>query len=94
MDHNYVRNDDFNILTITHLKGGVIQLTGESKEPIEADDYVNYLIGDKGNILQVTNIIERRDSRDYPKGNKLFYKIHTRPAENPNAPAEEPKGKK
>jgi hypothetical protein len=64
MDHNYVRNDDFNILTVNHIKGGIVQLTGETREPLEADDYINFLIGDKGDILQVTNILERRDSKE------------------------------
>lgn len=94
MDHNYVKNDEFNILTINLAKGGVFHVTGETREPLEVDDYINYLVGDKGNILQVTNLIQRRDSKDYPKGNGLFYKIHARAVENPNPPEKKEEVKK
>jgi hypothetical protein len=83
MTHNYVQNNDFNILTVKLGKGGVFHVTGETKEPLMADDYINYPVGRDSDILMVTNIIKRRDSRDFPKGNKLFYEIHCRQSPRP-----------
>lgn len=73
MNHNYVKDENFNILTINRVKD-VYNLTGESKEPIKVNDTINYFASEKC-ILGITEIVERRDSKDYPKGNGMFYRI-------------------
>ena len=74
MDHNYVRNDDFNILTIRFNKG-VFDVTGETRESIAIGDTINYFVGDKGDVIGVNKVLERRDSKDFPKGNGMFYRV-------------------
>jgi hypothetical protein len=92
MEHNYVRNDNFNILTMKYDKKGFFTLTGETKDPLEVGDTVNYLVNEQFDVLGVTKVLERRDSRDFPKGNGLFYKINCGVVANPNPPQkEEPK---
>lgn len=66
-------NNDFNYLTEEWVKDGAI-LTGETSETLEVGDEIvcpSY----PGNRLTVAEIIERRDSRDFPKGNGKFYKV-------------------
>jgi hypothetical protein len=75
MDHNYVRNDNFNFLTLNYDKKGLFHVTGETKEPLDVGDTINYIVNEKFDILGVTKIKERRDSRDYPKGNGMFYSV-------------------
>ena len=72
MKHNYARDDNFNILTAKRNKGHLV-FTGETKDPIEVGDTINYPFGGFKEICIVDKIIERRDSRDYPKGNGMFY---------------------
>ena len=88
MDHNYVRDDNFNILTVKYDKKGIFTLTGETHNPLTVGDTVNYIVNDKFDILGVTKVIERRDSRDYPKGNGLFYKINCNVIPRPEKPEE------
>ena len=86
MEHNYVRSNGFNILTINRSKKGVYSLTGETSEPLEIGDTVNYITNERYDILGVNLILERRDSRDFPKGNGLFYAIECTQVANPNPP--------
>jgi hypothetical protein len=82
MTHNYTQNPDFNILTVK-TDNGVFIFTGETRNPIAKGDYINYNVGDKGFIIIVTDVIERRDSKDYPEGNGMFYKVHGVPSPRP-----------
>jgi hypothetical protein len=49
-------------------------MTGETKEGIELGDEVQNPNNGKV-FFPIKEIIERRDSRDYPKGNNYFYHI-------------------
>jgi hypothetical protein len=86
MEHNYVHNDEFNMLTTRYTKNGVYHVTGETKEPLEVGDTINYILNDKFDILGVTKIVERRDNRDYPEGNGMFYSAYCKQVTNPNPP--------
>jgi hypothetical protein len=73
MEHRTVQSENFNYLTIEHTKDGII-LTGETKEGLDKDDTIQNPY--KANeFLPIKKILERRDSRDYPKVNNYFYKI-------------------
>lgn len=72
MNHNYVHDDHFNILTAKREKGMLV-FTGETRNPLEVGDTINYPFNEK-QICAVDKIIERRDSKSYPKGNGLYYK--------------------
>jgi hypothetical protein len=72
MNHNFARDEKFNILTAKREKGNLI-FTGETREPLEVGDTINYPFNDK-QICFVDKIIKRRDSKDYPGGNGLWYK--------------------
>jgi hypothetical protein len=72
MHHNYVKDEKFNILTAKREKG-FLTFTGETHDPIEVGDTINYPFGGDKMICVVDKIIERRDSKSYPKGNGLFY---------------------
>jgi hypothetical protein len=71
MTHNFMRNDNFNILTARREKGHLI-FTGETREPLKIGDYINYPYGEEMYCL-VDKIKERRDATAYPEGNSLFY---------------------
>ena len=86
MIHNYVRNEDFNILTIRYNKKGIFEVAGETKEPLGVGDMINYIVGDKGDIIEVNKVTERRDSVDFPKGNGMFYRVSCSQCANPNPP--------
>jgi hypothetical protein len=86
MEHNYVRNDNFNMLTTKYVKKGIFHVTGETKEPLEVGDTINYLVNEKFDLLGIEEILERRDSRDFPKGNGLFYSVNCKVVANPNPP--------
>lgn len=85
MDHNYVRNDNFNLLTIRYNKG-IYHVTGETHEPLEVGDTINYIANEKYDVLGVSEILERRDSRDFPEGNGLFYSVNCKLTANANPP--------
>jgi hypothetical protein len=72
MDHNYIRNDNFNILTARREKGHLI-FTGETRESLEVGDVINYAFGGFNQYSIVDKIIERRDAKAYPKGNGMWY---------------------
>jgi hypothetical protein len=74
MEHNYVRNDNFNILTIKVDKDETFILTGETNEGITIGDTINYIVNKKFGVLRVDDIVERRDNKDFPNGNNKFYK--------------------
>ena len=78
MNHNYVQNENFNILTMK-VQDGIFILTGESKDAIEVNDTINHIVDKEGRILRIDKITERRDSKDYPSGNELFYKVECTP---------------
>ena len=84
MIHEYVRNDNFNFLTLNFDKKGVYHLTGETKEPLELGDVINFYVNPKFDVLEVTKIKERRDSRDFPKGNGLFYSVECKVVPKPD----------
>ena len=75
MDHNYVRNDDFCILTINRDKKGIFHVTGNVKGDISTGDTINYIVNEKYDILSVNKVLERRDDRSFPKGNNLFFSV-------------------
>ena len=81
MEHEYYHNENFNILTIKTEKDKWL-ISGESKEPIAIGDFINYKVG-KTDVLGVNKVTERRDSRDFPKGNKLFYRVECTPCPPP-----------
>ncbi len=72
MEHKFVKNDNFNILTAKRSKGHLF-FTGETRDPIEVGDTIDYPFGGFNEICIVDKIIERRDSKSYPKGNGLWY---------------------
>jgi hypothetical protein len=74
MDHNYVRDDDFCILTIKREKGNYL-VTGNSKKGINVGDTINYIVSNKFDILGVNKVIEQRDDKSFPKGNNLWFKV-------------------
>jgi hypothetical protein len=86
MEHNYVQNKDFNMLTTRYVKNGVFHVTGETKEPLAIGDTINYILNDQFDILKVDKILERRDSRDFPNGNGMFYSADCSQCANPNPP--------
>jgi hypothetical protein len=95
MDHNYVRSEDFNILTRKYdPKKGTFNLSGEVKVPFAVGDTINYIVNEEFDILSVTKITERRDSRDYPKGNGYFYRAVCGVIANPNPPVKKEEEKK
>jgi hypothetical protein len=67
-------------------KGGRILISGETREPLEIGDTINFLVNERYDILEVCKVIERRDSRDYPAGNNYFYRAECIPVANPNPP--------
>ena len=73
MEHNIYNSETFNFLTMNQVKEG-LQLTGETKEPIAIGDVVKGIPCDITLEYKISKIIERRDSKDYPKGNGYFYK--------------------
>ena len=83
MDHNYVRSDDFCILTINRDKKSVYHVTGNVSNDIAIGDTINYNVGDKGDILGVSKVVERRDDRSFPKGNNLFFSVECVPTPRP-----------
>jgi len=84
MNHNYVKDDKFNILTINRDKKGVYFVTGETYDGIEAGDTINYVVNEKMDILEVTEVTQRRDSRSFPVGNNLHYECNCKPCSNPS----------
>ena len=86
MEHNYVRNSQFNMLTTRYVKNGIYHITGETKEPLEIGDTINYILNEKFDILQVDKILERSDSKDFPQGNGMFYSVNCKGVTNPNPP--------
>lgn len=82
MDHNYVKDANFNILTIRRVKNEY-DVTGETREPLEVDDTINYISGER-TILGIKKIVERRDSRDFPKGNGMWYHVKCVPVPIPD----------
>jgi hypothetical protein len=86
MEHNYVRNENFNILTIKCVKGDNYFVTGETKDGISIGDTIDYIINERFDLLEVTDIKERRDSRSFPKGNNLHYECDCKVVPNPNPP--------
>ena len=87
MNHNYIRDSKFNILTIRYeSKKGVFSLTGETADGIAIGDTINYLANAEGHILEVVDIAERRDSRDFARGNNLFYSCHCKAVPNTEQP--------
>jgi len=78
MNHIFHQNKDFNVLTIKHEKKGIV-VTGETKEPLCSGDTISYPVGNEGKILLIKEILERRDSRDFPEGNGLFYSVNCVP---------------
>ena len=85
-EHNYVKDDNFNILTIKAEKSGVFFVTGETNEGLEVGDTINYIVNEKFDCLGVDKILERRDSRSFPKGNNLHYECNCKVVKNPNPP--------
>lgn len=73
MRHEVFNSKTFNYLTLKNDASGII-LTGETMEGIDLNDEVQNPNNGKV-FLTVKEIIERRDSREYPKGNNYFYKI-------------------
>jgi hypothetical protein len=73
MNHNYVRDDRFNILTAERKKGHLF-FSSESKDLLEVGDIVNYPFGGFGEACVVDKIIEHRDAKAYPEGNMMWYK--------------------
>jgi hypothetical protein len=74
MEHNYVRSDTFNMLTTRYQKkDGTFHVTGETSEGIEVGDTINYIVNAKYDVLGVSKITERRDSKSFPVGNNLHY---------------------
>jgi hypothetical protein len=72
MNHNYVHDNNFNILTARREKGHLF-FTGETKEPLEVGDVINYPFGGFNEFSRVDKIIERRDAKAYKKGNGYWY---------------------
>jgi len=72
MEHNFMRDENFNILTAKREKGHLF-FTGETKLGIQEGDLINYPFGGFNEICKVDRVIERRDSKSYPKGNGLWY---------------------
>ena len=72
MKHIIAQSATFNCLTTKYDEGKVI-LTGETSEGIEKGDEIVH--PSFKNPIVVQEILERRDSRDFPKGNNMFYKI-------------------
>jgi hypothetical protein len=75
MEHNYVRDDNFCILTIKHDKKGMFNVSGNSKLGINVGDTINYLVNENGDTLRVDKVVERRDDKSFPKGNNLWYRV-------------------
>ena len=73
MEHYLTNSATFNHLTNNSTKGGVV-LTGETQEGIEVGDLIKSAPKDN-NPFVVKEILERRDSIDYPAGNNYFYKV-------------------
>ena len=73
MHHNYVRDENFNILTAQRNKG-ILTFTVETKEPLSVGDTINYIYGENKQCV-VDKIVERRDAKAYPKGNGMWYKV-------------------
>jgi len=73
MEHKVVQEEKFNYLKVEHTKDGMI-VSGETKEGLDENDTVQNPCNTK-QFLPIQKILERRDSRDYPKGNNYFYKI-------------------
>jgi len=87
MEHNYVRDDNFNILTISYdKKKGQFFLTGETRNGIEIGDSINYIINEQFDTLEVAEITQRRDSGSFPLGNNLHYECWAKALKNLNAP--------
>ena len=72
MEHNFMRDENFNILTTKREKGHLF-FTGEAKQGIQEGDLINYPFGGFNEICQVDRITEKRDSKSYPKGNGYWY---------------------
>jgi hypothetical protein len=83
MDHNYVRDENFCILTIRREKDNY-HLTGNSKNGIKVGDTINYIVNDKLDILGVTKVLEIRDDKSFPKGNNLWFNAVCGIITNPN----------
>ncbi len=83
MDHNYVRSDDFCILTINRDKKSVYRVTGNVSKDIAVGDTINYIVNEKQDILAVSKVIERRDDKSFPKGNNLFFSVDCIPTPRP-----------
>lgn len=73
-NHNYVRDENFNILTSRREKGKLF-FTGEAKQGIDVGDTINYIFNNQGDICEVEKVLERRDARAYPKGNGYYYEV-------------------
>lgn len=71
-NHNYVKDEYFNILTARREKGKLI-FTGEAKKGIAEGDIINYFFNDQGDFSVVDKLTERRDAKAYPEGNNYYY---------------------
>ena len=80
--HNYIRDDNFNILTARRdPKTFNLFFTGEAKNGIEINDTINYPYGGFNMICKVDKFLERRDAKAYPKGNGYYYECECKPFE-------------
>jgi hypothetical protein len=85
MEHNYVRNDTFCMLTNRYQKkGGVFHVTGNTSEGLDVGDTINYLVNERYDVLGVTEITERRDDKSFPVGNGLWYSCVCKTVPNPD----------
>jgi hypothetical protein len=73
MEHFVINSAKFNYLKIEHAKDGMI-MSGETKEGLDNNDTVQNPFYDK-QFLPIKEVLERRDSVDFPKGNNYFFRI-------------------
>jgi len=71
MRYNTTQDPKFNYLTLTNEKGKII-LEGET-HGIEVGDEI--VMEQLKTPIVVTQILERRDAKGFPKGNNLHYKV-------------------
>ena|ERR1035437_1634830 len=80
--HNYIRDEEFNILTARRdPKTQKLTFTGEAKKGIEINDTINYAYGGFNIYCMVDKFIQRRDAKAYPKGNGFYYECECIPFE-------------
>jgi hypothetical protein len=73
MQRQVFNNPTFCFLKAEHTNEGLV-ISGETKEGLNKEDEIQNP-NDGKQFLPIKEIIERRDSRNYPAGNNYFFKV-------------------